>query len=760
MTYPSNMKPESYNGFNRGPYHPSSQRFLPLRPSVQPMLYRVCLSLGDDLRFQGEGQTCQLARHDAAAKALAYYKNSPAGDSGDKSDQPDGSVSSDLDVSDGENKSRISLLYEVALKRGLTLDFKVVSETGPPHLRTFVTQCTLGEFMTEGEGSGKKLSKKKAAEKMLEELKKNNMLNPPINALGSKLKNKTVLPKKKPKNLVKDTTPVHSEECALAMDPVSRLMQLQQARKGREPVFTLISDKGNPRKPEFVVQVSVDQKSCIGTGAKKKLAKKAAAQKMLEKLLGSESGRSCVSDVSESNSTKSIIQLADALQEINMSTMSDKTDKLGSNQQPVPGVLVMPKTFKNESGIKAFSPPSVTPALPTSVPSMGVRPEIQLKYLAEIEGFTVHYEDFPKANRSVFLSLVTVSTNPPQVHHGVGATLEESRDQAKSGRFKHSDGGRQGTTCDVTVADDRDTSAKVPSHIHPLLPPDADELENVAPQFVPTFNLASYVNKSPLLQEFVKLGVELHKWDKKPGVSNLILRKRFDEDIAPVLRFLVDNHVHPDSLGRVISKNPLIFREDQDSLQSRVEYLYSKRFTGEMVGSVLTKNPYWLNFSVERIDRRLGFFQTYFGLKGSEVRQLAVKNPKLITWNLWSVKEVAFTVKEEMAFGRDETKHLLLEAPRIFHTNRDTLVRRFEVVHKLLKLPNETILNFPQLLTTREFKLKERHLFLQSLGKAQYNPTRENYVSPLDLSLPDDSEFCTKVAKVPVHHFNDFLKTL
>ena len=38
-------------------------------------------------------------------------------------------------------------------------------------MRTFVTRCVVGEFVTDGEGNGKKISKKRAAEKMLDKLK-------------------------------------------------------------------------------------------------------------------------------------------------------------------------------------------------------------------------------------------------------------------------------------------------------------------------------------------------------------------------------------------------------------------------------------------------------------------------------------------------------------------------------------------------------------------------------------------------------------
>ena len=57
-------------------------------------------------------------------------------------------------------KSPISLVHESALKRNLKVTFEVTRETGPPHMRTFLTRCIVGEFVTDGEGNGKKVSAK------------------------------------------------------------------------------------------------------------------------------------------------------------------------------------------------------------------------------------------------------------------------------------------------------------------------------------------------------------------------------------------------------------------------------------------------------------------------------------------------------------------------------------------------------------------------------------------------------------------------
>jgi len=70
--------------------------------------------------------------------------------------------------------------------------------------------------------------------------------------------------------------------------------------------------------------------------------------------------------------------------------------------------------------------PVNVPTLPTS--GQGVSPKEQLAYLSQVLGFTVTYTDFPK--KGEYLSLVSLSTNPPQVSHGAGPTLEASHNNA------------------------------------------------------------------------------------------------------------------------------------------------------------------------------------------------------------------------------------------------------------------------------------------------------------------------------------------
>lgn len=181
----------------------------------------------------------------------------------------------------------------------------------------------------------------------------------------------------------------------------------------------------------------------------------------------------------------------------------------------------------------------------------------------------------------------------------------------------------------------------------------------------PAFNLAAYVNKSDTLQELVKLGVSLHRVEKKPEVAQFLLGLDFQRDIQPHLLFLTDVGVSPEELGLYISKNPMILRENLDDLTVRITYLRSKRFKSKEIERIVQKNPFWLMFSTPKIDDRLGFFQRQFELSGKETRELAVAHPRIITYSIEHIRKASFTVREEMGMTKQEVKELILKLPKI-----------------------------------------------------------------------------------------------
>uniref|UniRef100_A0A2K5YW85 DRBM domain-containing protein n=1 Tax=Mandrillus leucophaeus TaxID=9568 RepID=A0A2K5YW85_MANLE len=208
----------------RGLYH---QRY----HCPMPKIFYVQLTVGNN-EFWGEGKTRQAARHNAAMKALQALQIEPIPERLPQN----GESGKDMDDDKDADKSEISLVFEI------DLNFEVIKESGPPHMKSFATRLSVGEFSTEGEGNSKTLSKKRAATTILQELKK----LPPL--------------------------PVAGPEYGQGMNPISCLVQIQQAKKEKEQDYVLLSEREMPRCQEFVMYVQVGTEAATGTGPNKKIA--------------------------------------------------------------------------------------------------------------------------------------------------------------------------------------------------------------------------------------------------------------------------------------------------------------------------------------------------------------------------------------------------------------------------------------------------------------------------------------------------------
>ena len=149
----------------------------------------------------------------------------------------------------------------------------------------------MGDIEAIGEGKSKKESKKNSAIKMLDELKNRNLIDSTIlpaeqqkeqMATNSSVseEDKKIKNKKRVKNIIKaiKENPDYGKG---TLNPICRLIQIQQANKGPEPVYELVEEKKKFRRQEFIVQVTVGDKKCVGNGTSKGKAKQNAAQSML-----------------------------------------------------------------------------------------------------------------------------------------------------------------------------------------------------------------------------------------------------------------------------------------------------------------------------------------------------------------------------------------------------------------------------------------------------------------------------------------------
>ncbi|XP_057385719.1 double-stranded RNA-binding protein Staufen homolog 1 isoform X2 [Balaenoptera acutorostrata] len=451
---PYSRMQSTYNYNMRGGAYPP-RYFYPF--PVPPLLYQVELSVGGQ-QFNGKGKTRQAAKHDAAAKALRTLQNEPPPDrlevNGRESEE------------ENLNKSEISQVFEIALKRNLPVNFEVARESGPPHMKSFVTRVSVGEFVGEGEGKSKKISKKNAAIAVLEELKKLPPL-PTVERVKPRIKKKT-------KSIVRLQS---SPEYGQGMNPISRLAQIQQAKKEKEPEYLLLTERGLPRRREFVMQVKVGNHTAEGSGTNKKVAKRNAAENMLE-ILGFKVPQAQPTKPALKSEEKTPIKKPGDGRKVTFfepgsgdeNGTSNKEDEFRmpylSHQQLPAGILPMVPEVAQAVGVsqghhtREFTRVAPNPAKATVTAMIArellyggtsptaeailkndissghvphgplTRPSEQLDYLSRVQGFQVEYKDFPRNNKNEFVSLINCSSQPPLISHGIGKDVESCHDMA------------------------------------------------------------------------------------------------------------------------------------------------------------------------------------------------------------------------------------------------------------------------------------------------------------------------------------------
>ncbi|XP_061110600.1 double-stranded RNA-binding protein Staufen homolog 2-like isoform X6 [Conger conger] len=404
-----------------------------------PKIFYVQLMVGNN-EFIGEGRTRQAARHNAAMKALQVLRNKPIPEKATPGPEEKKETEENSDAS----KSEISLVYEIALKRNMPVSFEVLKENGPPHMKSFLTRVTVGEFTAEGEGNSKKLSKKRAALSVLQELKKLPFL--PV------VEKPKLHFKKRPKTILKA-----GPEYGQGMNPISRLAQIQQAKKEKEPEYTLLSERGMPRRREFIMQVKVGIELATGTGPNKKVSKRNAAEAMLLQL-GYKASTSPTQNIPEQlvdnkgwngqktsfpestpNSQKGLLHLSpDVYQEMEASR---------SKAGPGASVSYMPTgpfysstsstaAIARELLLNGTSPTAEALGMKGRAPALtctSIQPSQQLDYLARVQGFQVQYSDGQNGKEHItYLTLSPVH----MTFHGIGNSVEASHDQAALSALK------------------------------------------------------------------------------------------------------------------------------------------------------------------------------------------------------------------------------------------------------------------------------------------------------------------------------------
>ncbi|VDN03572.1 unnamed protein product [Thelazia callipaeda] len=281
---------------------PPQRPFLHNFPNQSQPIHKVRLILNKGFpEFIGKGITKKRARNNAATQALSYVGPYLAALETQASNKINGLSAAKIEnfekdnvksvvtiARNGKPKSSISQIHECALHMRMNVEFLVLKEEGPAHDKRYLLRCKLISservISADGEGSSKKIAKQNACSLMIDKLQ--SVESSPIfiatTMLKTQKKNGSSKEMKR-KTIIKDMK--MNPEYGHQINPISRLMQVMQARKQNEPKFQLISERGQSRYKEFVMEVICDgDLRCEGVGPNKKLAKRAAAEAVLEKI--------------------------------------------------------------------------------------------------------------------------------------------------------------------------------------------------------------------------------------------------------------------------------------------------------------------------------------------------------------------------------------------------------------------------------------------------------------------------------------------
>ncbi|XP_063228325.1 RISC-loading complex subunit tarbp2 isoform X2 [Bacillus rossius redtenbacheri] len=165
-------------------------------------------------------------------------------------------------------KTPVSVLQELLSRRGTTPKYELVQIEGAIHEPTFRYRVTVADIVAMGIGRSKKEAKHAAAKAILDKIVVEGTEDGIGNNLIPEMKNEIVSP----------------YDDKIPGNPIGNLQEMCMSRRWPPPSYELVNEEGLPHERLFTIACTVFKQRELGTGKSKKLAKRQAAHKMLEKL--------------------------------------------------------------------------------------------------------------------------------------------------------------------------------------------------------------------------------------------------------------------------------------------------------------------------------------------------------------------------------------------------------------------------------------------------------------------------------------------
>lgn len=309
-------------------------------------------------------------------------------------------------------KTPISLLQEIATKCSCQPLYENISTEGHVHDPLFVYKVTVGGISAVANGSSKKAAKHAAALSILNEIRmksvgQNDNLASKIEYLLQSIKEANLddRPKEYTDGGASDDSTISSD----LTNPVGTLLELTQKYSLRPPAFTFTVEDAEPHNTKFICHTKFGEfTEETGTGRSKKIAKRNAALKLINKLKNSQ-------DFKDLKLEKTNAELTELT-----SGAKDKNKKSGAN------VFSM---------LKSSSKPTIVTLLEKSTnPSDNLTDEALTKetfvQLAKEENLVYNFFNLGKNKAGLHQILLQIKSNPCLVMNGRGITWNEALSDA------------------------------------------------------------------------------------------------------------------------------------------------------------------------------------------------------------------------------------------------------------------------------------------------------------------------------------------
>lgn len=277
------------------------------------------------------------------------------------------------------NKTPISTLQEYCQKLGKTPQYDLTATEGRAHQPQFVFTCRVGDVFASGQGGSKKTAKHAAAEAVL------------------KVLTEDLVPKGNPPACqdLQIVATHHEVQKADETNPVGSLQELVVARGWRLPEYDLAIENGPAHKKEFVIRCTVENMQQFGTGSAKKHAKRLAAMNMYNFIINlpPDAKENVTSSSREAKSKTQFHELQNS--ESEDIAIDEETEKVDD-------------------------------------------PRDQLELIGKKSSFEVIYHFIHTQTKlNQFQCFVQLTTKPPVVREGVGATMEEANKSGARSCIEH-----------------------------------------------------------------------------------------------------------------------------------------------------------------------------------------------------------------------------------------------------------------------------------------------------------------------------------